>query len=67
MIDIHVNGEALTLPQSMSIEELLKHLGYQDSFVAVAINEHCIPKSQFKSHTINLKDHVEILAPMVGG
>lgn len=67
MIDIHVNGDPIRLPRNMTIEELLKHLGYTNSFVAVAVNQQCVPKSQFPSHTINISDRVEVLAPMVGG
>jgi sulfur carrier protein len=65
---IQVNGRDVQLEQeSLTIHLLLQHLGYQNSFVAVAVNESCIPRKEYDAYPIRERDRVEILAPMAGG
>jgi sulfur carrier protein len=64
---ITINGQPHALEGPMSIGDLLQHLGYQNPFVAVAVNHNCIPRNQFSEHHISDQDAVEIVAPMAGG
>ena len=64
---ITVNGNEINVDNQVTVQNLLHQLGYQDPFVAVAINRTCVPRSQFEKHQIHSQDHVEILAPMSGG
>ncbi len=66
-MNIQVNGQTKEIKEGESIQGLLETLGYQDSFVAVAINSRCVPRKQFAEHRLIAKDEVEILAPMAGG
>ena len=64
---VTVNGQEHNLDSELSIAALLSHLGYKNSFVAVAINKNCIPRSKFEETTLTPSDQIEILAPMSGG
>ncbi len=67
MPNLIVNGQSIDIPHDTTVASLLESMGYQDFFVAVAIDHLCIPRSQFESTKIPPGAHVEILAPMAGG
>lgn len=66
-MQIIINGKPTDLQRNLSVEELLRDLGYQDKFVAVAVNSQCILRRNYESHLIQAADEIEILAPMAGG
>lgn len=66
-MEIIVNGKAMSLEKTLSVDELLSFLGYNNRFVAVARNQVCVPKSIYQETFIAENDDIEILAPMSGG
>ena len=66
-MNITVNGKAEITQEGISVSDLLTSLGYNNGFVAVAINQDCVPRSQFSETTLKGADDIEILAPMSGG
>ena len=66
-MQVRINGQFRQLNGPTSIETLLEELGYSNHFVAVALNQQCIPKQQFQDKLVTDQDEVEILAPMAGG
>ena len=66
-MNITVNGNSQNVISEISVEDLLVELGYKNDFVAVAVNQSCVPRSNFKTHRIHAHDDIEILAPMSGG
>lgn len=66
-MNIKVNDEPLELPNELSIEDLLTQLGYDQAFVAVALNRECVRRGTFASTAIQSGDEIEILSPMAGG
>ncbi len=66
-MQVRINGQFRQLNGPTSIETLLEELGYRNHFVAVALNQQCIPKQQFQDKLVTDQDEVEILAPMAGG
>jgi sulfur carrier protein len=66
-MQIRVNGQFRKINEPTSIQRLLEELGYQNHFVAVALNQQCIPKQQFQDKLVQDQDEIEILAPMAGG
>ena len=65
---IKVNGQPLELlDRRVSVTKLLEQLGYEDHFVAVAVNSHCILRKSFACQYLKDHDEIEILAPMAGG
>jgi thiamine biosynthesis protein ThiS len=67
MIDVHVNGKAVTLPGPVPVSELLARLGYTNDFVAVAIGRTHVPRREFATAMVGDQAEVDILAPMAGG
>ena len=65
-IAIRVNGEPVT-QAPCSVDALVKKLGYEPRFVAVAINYECIRRSDFLERAIQEGDDIEILSPQSGG
>lgn len=66
-MQVRINGQFRQFNGPTSIETLLEELGYRNHFVAVALNQQCIPKQQFQDKLVKDQDEVEILAPMAGG
>ncbi|RUM90859.1 MAG: thiamine biosynthesis protein ThiS [Thiomicrospira sp.] len=66
-ITVQINDEIKAIPASLSLTDLLIHLGYQKHNFAVAINEAFVPRSQYKNTCVQADDRIEIVAPMQGG
>lgn len=67
-MQIYLNGDKMDLTsQNISAEELVKQLGYDSPFIAVAINESFVPKLNLSNYIIKDSDRLEILSPMAGG
>jgi sulfur carrier protein len=62
-----VNGRERQLDNVRTVEDLLKQLGHEARFVAVAVNRACVPRSIYGETPLNAEDEIEILAPMQGG
>jgi thiamine biosynthesis protein ThiS len=72
MISLLVNGEKKEIgplegSESVTVEEMLKMLGYTHRFFAVAINRSCVPRSLFTERKVSSGDEMEILGPQQGG
>ena len=61
-----INGEAKDVPRSMTVAELVLHLGLGEGPVAVELNREIVPRAQHASRTIAEGDVLEIVH-MVGG
>jgi sulfur carrier protein len=66
-MNITVNGEKKELRENCNVEDLLDTLELKNAFVAVAINNRCVSRSDYKDTCIEENDKIEILAPMAGG
>ena len=64
---ILVNGEKISLPEDLSIEGLIVHLGYQNQRIAIEVNELIIPKSKYSSFLLKDLDKVEVINAVGGG
>jgi sulfur carrier protein len=63
-----VNGEARELDASMSVQKLLRALGYrEEQKLAVAVNTEFVPRSAHAERQVTDGDDIEIVAPMQGG
>ena len=61
MIDITLNGEPNTLPQPLSIQQLIERIGLDPRKVAVEINREVVPKAQHSERRLQPGDAVEIV------
>jgi len=66
MITITVNGEMKEM-NATTIAEVIKTLGYEGDYFAVAKNLVCIPRTKYAETPIAAQDEIEILMPMQGG
>lgn len=65
-VSVHINGE-MRLIDHDKLDELIKHLKINTKFLAVAINNHVIPSSEYAITTIQSGDNIEIIQPVNGG
>ncbi len=70
-VNLKVNGELQELTYSQDdtqvLSEVMLVLGYDETSVAVAVNETFIPRNMYKKTVIKEGDSLEIVAPMQGG
>jgi sulfur carrier protein len=66
-MQVRINGHFRDLNEPKTIQSLLDELGYNNHFVAVALNQQCIPQQHYQDKLVKDQDEVEILAPMAGG
>jgi len=62
-----VNGEAMEVPEGVSVDGLLEHLKVKREYTAVALNREITPKAQYADTHLKAGDRVEIVRPMGGG
>lgn len=67
MIEVTVNGERHSLPEGLSVEALLEHLGHGGKRVAVECNGDIVPRSLHAEHRIQAQDRIEIVHAIGGG
>ncbi|MCX6108371.1 MAG: sulfur carrier protein ThiS [Proteobacteria bacterium] len=66
-MQIQVNGQPHQVTATVSLQQLLLDLGYQNLLVAVAVNKRCVHRGDLAATTVEAGDQIEILAPMAGG
>ena len=66
-MNVTVNGKPMEVPDGLTIDGLLTHLGVRREYTAVALNREVTPKHQYAQSVIRDGDKVEIVRPMGGG
>jgi thiamine biosynthesis protein ThiS len=66
-LNITLNGDARAIPDGLSVEALLRHLGIESKKVAVERNLEIVPKSAFHATRVADGDRLEIVAFIGGG
>jgi thiazole synthase len=67
MLTCTVNGEVRTLPEPLTVAQLLERLGYDRRRVAVEINGEVVPAARHAEHTLTSADRIEIVTLVGGG
>ncbi len=62
-----VNGESRTLPEQISVADLVGQLTGQRRGLAVAVNGDVVPRSAWGDNRLNDGDAVEVLTAVQGG
>jgi sulfur carrier protein len=62
-----VNGEALEVPDGLSVRGLVEHLGLTDGPVAVERNREVVPRGEHDKTPLGSGDVVEIVHFVGGG
>ena len=63
---LQVNGEMLEL-QGKTAADLIQQLHYQNTRVALEVNEHIIPRSEYADFALTENDRIEIIKAVGGG
>lgn len=66
-MDIILNGASHTLPDEISLSELIERLDLSGKRIALEVNEEIIPRSRFGEHRLREGDRVEIVHAIGGG
>lgn len=65
--EIIVNGEKRSVPEGLTLAELVHDLDLGGRRVAVEVNEEIVPRSRYAEHVLNGGDRVEVVAAIGGG
>jgi len=67
MLTCTVNGEARSLPEPLTVAQLLERLGYDRRRVAVEINGEVVPAARHGEQALTAEDRIEIVTLVGGG
>lgn len=67
MLQVTINGESRKFPASLSIAELLRHLGHDRRRIAVEVNREVVPQPRHTDHQLADGDAIEIVTLVGGG
>lgn len=67
MLTITINGESRPFETEMHLPDLLKHMGINERFIAVAYNGSVLRRDELKHVTIKDGDILELVRPVGGG
>jgi thiazole synthase len=67
MLHLTINGESRSFPDSLSVADLLRLLGYDPRKVAVEVNQTVVPARQHAEYRLQEADCVEIVTLVGGG
>lgn len=66
-MQIQLNGEAFALDRSMTLADLIEHLGLTGKRLAIELNLEIVPRSQHSETVLAEGDRVEIVHAIGGG
>lgn len=66
-IQIYINGKKKNINSNYNLINILEEYSLNNKLVAIEINQEVIPKSRYKTITINKNDKIEILELIGGG
>jgi thiamine biosynthesis protein ThiS len=66
-MEITVNGDKQTLPDGITLRELIVRLGLADAPCAAEVNQRLVPRARHESTTLTQGDRVELVTLVGGG
>ena len=67
MLQFTLNGESQTLPEPLTVADLLDRMGYDRRRIAVEVNREVVPLPRHTGHQLTCGDAVEIVTLVGGG
>jgi thiazole synthase len=67
MLDVTINGQARTLPETLTVSDLVRQLGHDPRRIAVEVNREVVPAARHGQHRLASGDAVEIVTLVGGG
>ena len=65
--EVTINGAPMTVPDPITVENLLAHLGVETTHVAVEKNRKLVAKKDYATTTVDTGDELEIVTFVGGG
>jgi sulfur carrier protein len=66
-MEVTINGQAREVPDDLTVQALVAHLGLNEGPVAVEINEEVVTRARHSEHRVRAGDKVEIVHFVGGG
>lgn len=66
-MNVTINGSPRDVPEDLTIEDLVVHLGLGDGPVAVEVNREIVPRAQHATQKVAANDAIEIVHFVGGG
>ncbi len=66
-MEVILNGQSCVVPESSSVRDVMRAQGNDVAYVAVAVNDHVIPRSQHGEVHLQPGDRIEIVHAVGGG
>lgn len=66
-MNIHINGKAIAVANSLSLAAVLQQHDFDQSCGAVAVNKKFIPRRDYINLILQENDSIDIVMPMQGG
>jgi thiazole synthase len=66
-MEITINGEARTVPERLSVADLLERLGYDRRRIAIEVNREVVARDRHKDQWLRAGDRIEIVTLVGGG
>jgi sulfur carrier protein len=67
MLTIELNGEARTIPEQHTLQELVASLELPPQALAVAVNRSVVPRQQWQGLLLKAQDKIDIVRAIGGG
>jgi sulfur carrier protein len=67
MIEITINGQTVSIPSAMSIQQVLDTVEVPPNYLAVEVNAQVVPREQYASHQVHAGDELELVTLVGGG
>lgn len=64
---LQINGENKIVDTALTVTQLLHHLGLAEKRIAIEVNRHIVPASQYDIVVLNENDTIEIIHAVGGG
>ena len=66
-ISIELNGEARTVADSDSVQDLIDALSLTNQALAIAVNREVVPRAKWREHRFVSGDKVDVVRAIGGG
>ncbi|EDM46223.1 sulfur carrier protein ThiS [Marinobacter algicola DG893] len=67
VMQVQVNGDAMELPEEVTVAVLIERMALVGKRFAVEVNEDIVPRSQHATFSLNEGDKVEVVHAIGGG
>jgi sulfur carrier protein len=66
-VEIHINGIAERIAESLHLDELIAQMGLDRRFLVVEHNGMPVPRGDFEGVALHEGDRLELVRPVAGG